>query len=153
MLLTGFVLSLCNSLIQYINYSIHPGWIEKYCGLAKLNTTVLNHVLCVGSRMQTSVFCRVLQMPKSSLQKVWRFGMLMGHVSSWISRVSAAERRVIWDQCMVSSGGILEQNTKICTQVTASKYSLDCSVRRLWHITSRSVHEWTVLKEPFIANW
>lgn len=55
----------------------------------------------------------------------------MGHVSSWISRVSAAERRVIWDQCMVSSGGILEQNTKICTQVMASKYSLDCSVRQL----------------------
>jgi len=57
--------------------------------------------------------------------------MLMDHVSSWISRVSAPERRGIWDQFMVSNGGTLEQNTKICTQVITYKYNLDCLVRQL----------------------
>lgn len=127
--------------------------VEKYCRLTKLKTA-----LCWVQEvvLLLSVCCRVLQMLKSSLQKVWRFGMLMDHVSSWISRVSAPERRGIWDQFMVSSGGTLEQNTKICTQVITYKYSLNCLARLLWHLASRWESGWSCqceLTDTISGSW
>lgn len=81
----------------------------------------------------TSCVChRDQQMPKSSQRKVWRFGMPTDRGTFWTILGSQIEKRVIWDLCMVSSGGTLVQSTQTCTQVqnAFSVFSfIECVIR------------------------